>query len=178
MPLRTRFRRILPLLLCALPLPAFAAASLSGTITNKTTGKPSSGDDVVLIRLQQTMEETTRTRTDARGHYTLAVPDDGNDQLIGATRLYKHDLETGKRQTHDFGAGRFPGEFVFVPDAPDSPEDGGWLVGLVIDMPNETTDLVVLAACDIEAPPVGRIRIPHRVPPGFHGNFLPNRATA
>ncbi len=27
--------------------------------------------------------------------YTVAVPPDGNPQLAGATRLYKHDLETG-----------------------------------------------------------------------------------
>ncbi len=105
--------------------------------------------------------------------YAIAVPDDGNDQLIGATALYKHDLETGGRQVHDFGPGRFPGEFVFVPAAPDSREDEGWLIGLVIDMPRQTTDLVILDASAIAAPPVGSIRIPHRVPPGFHGNFLP-----
>jgi carotenoid cleavage dioxygenase len=109
--------------------------------------------------------------------YAIAVPDDGNDQLIGATALYKHDLETGGRQVHDFGPGRFPGEFVFVPDAPDSREDEGWLIGLVIDMPRQTTDLVILDASAIAAPPVGSIRIPHRVPPGFHGNFLPRHET-
>ena len=35
--------------------------------------------------------------------------------FLGATRLFKHDLETGTRQVHDFGPGRHPGEFVFVP---------------------------------------------------------------
>jgi hypothetical protein len=56
---------------------ALAAAPIAGVVTNRTTGKPAAGDDVVLIRLAQGMQESTRTRTDARGHFTLAVPDDG-----------------------------------------------------------------------------------------------------
>jgi 5-hydroxyisourate hydrolase-like protein (transthyretin family) len=51
------------------------ADSLTGTVTNKTTGKPSAGDDVVLIRLAQGMQELSRTKTDAKGHFTLTVPD-------------------------------------------------------------------------------------------------------
>ncbi len=58
-------------------LPVFAADSITGVVTNKTTNKPAAGDDVVLIRLQQGMQESTRTKTDARGRFTLAVPDEG-----------------------------------------------------------------------------------------------------
>ena len=105
--------------------------------------------------------------------YTMALPRWG-EPGDGSTRLYKHDLETGVRLTHDFGERRHPGEFVFTPAAPDSAEDGGWLIGLVIDMNTETTDLVILDAQDFEGEPVASIRIPHRVPPGFHGNWLPN----
>jgi len=45
--------------------------SITGTVTNKTTNKPAAGDDVVLIRLQQGMQEASRTKTDARGRFTL-----------------------------------------------------------------------------------------------------------
>ncbi len=58
-------------------MPAFAAANITGTVTNRTTGKPSVGDDVTLIRLAQGMQESTHAKTDAHGHYTLQVPDDG-----------------------------------------------------------------------------------------------------
>ena len=61
----------------ALPVAALAAAPITGTVTNKTTNKPAVGDEVVLIRLAQGMQEATRTTTDAHGHYTLVVPDDG-----------------------------------------------------------------------------------------------------
>lgn len=56
---------------------AHAAAPITGTVINKTNGKPAAGDDVVLIQLQQGMQESTRGVTDARGHFSLAVPDDG-----------------------------------------------------------------------------------------------------
>jgi hypothetical protein len=59
------------------PLAALAAAPITGVVTNKTTNKPSAGDTVVLIRLAQGMQESTRTTTDAHGRYTLDVPDDG-----------------------------------------------------------------------------------------------------
>jgi 5-hydroxyisourate hydrolase-like protein (transthyretin family) len=56
-------------------LSSFARAdSITGSVTNKTTNKPAVGDDVVLIRLQQGMQEATRTKTDAKGHFSLDVP--------------------------------------------------------------------------------------------------------
>lgn len=66
---------------------AFAATPITGVVTNKTTGKPSAGDSVTLIRLAQGMQEATHTTTDAHGHYTLEVPDDGL-HLVRVT----HDL--------------------------------------------------------------------------------------
>ena len=58
-------------------LAALAAAPITGVVTNRTTGKPAAGDDVVLIRLAQGMQESARTKTDARGHFSLDVPDEG-----------------------------------------------------------------------------------------------------
>ncbi len=53
------------------------AESITGTVINKTTNKPAVGDDVVLIRLAQGMQETTRTKSDSHGRFTLDVPDAG-----------------------------------------------------------------------------------------------------
>jgi hypothetical protein len=52
------------------------AAPLTGTVTNKTTNKPAVGDIVVMLNLSQGMQEGGRTKTDARGHFTLD-PGDG-----------------------------------------------------------------------------------------------------
>ena len=51
------------------------ADSITGVATNKTTNKPAAGDDVVLIRLAQGMQEAARTKTDAKGRFTLEIPD-------------------------------------------------------------------------------------------------------
>jgi carotenoid cleavage dioxygenase len=100
--------------------------------------------------------------------YTMAL----TGAFLGA-RLFKHDLETGSRQVHDFGEGRHPGEFVFVPADDGAAEDEGWLIGLVIDLKDETSELVILDAADFEGEALARIGIPHRIPPGFHGNWVP-----
>jgi carotenoid cleavage dioxygenase-like enzyme len=46
-------------------------------------------------------------------------------------------------------------------------------MGLVVDMAQETTALVILDAHDFTAPPLARVHLPHRVPAGFHGNWVP-----
>lgn len=59
-------------ILSLLILGSFAkAATITGTVTNKTTGKPSQGDTVVLIDVQAGMAEAARATTDAHGHYSL-----------------------------------------------------------------------------------------------------------
>ena len=54
-----------------------SAQTLSGTLKNGTTGKPAAGDDVILIKLGQGMEEAARTKADASGHFSFKVADQG-----------------------------------------------------------------------------------------------------
>ncbi|MGA9800796.1 MAG: carboxypeptidase regulatory-like domain-containing protein [Terriglobales bacterium] len=56
---------------------AAAAQTLSGTLKNGTTGKPAAGDDVILIKLGQGMEEAARTKSDASGKFSFNLPDNG-----------------------------------------------------------------------------------------------------
>jgi hypothetical protein len=50
------------------------AATVTGTVTDKTTGKPAVGDTVVLVDVQAGMGEVAHATTDARGHYALTEP--------------------------------------------------------------------------------------------------------
>ena len=104
--------------------------------------------------------------------YTMALPEAATPNAFSDHKLYKHDLEANTKQIHDFGPTRFPGEFVFVPRG--SGEDEGWLMGYVIDTATETTDLVIIDAQDFDGQPQAVVTIPHRIPPGFHGNWVPN----
>jgi hypothetical protein len=56
--------------------------TLTGVVTNGTTHKPAAGDDVILIKLGQGMEEQTRTKTDAHGEFNLGMPDGNAMHLI------------------------------------------------------------------------------------------------
>lgn len=100
--------------------------------------------------------------------YAVAAPEENNNFSLHHV-LYRHDLVSGRTDHHDFGADRHPGELVFIPNGPD--ETDGYLMGLIVDARTQTTDLVILDAANF-GKTLASIRIPHRVPPGFHGNWI------
>jgi Carboxypeptidase regulatory-like domain len=53
------------------------AAPVSGTVTDKTTGKPAAGDTVELLDVQASMGAVAHATTNAQGHYTLNTPGAG-----------------------------------------------------------------------------------------------------
>src|SRR5581483_11762267 len=73
---------LLRVLASAVLLLSAASGDITGKVTNATTGKPAAGDDVVLLRLSQGMDEIARTKTDARGQFTLKVSDAGAPHLV------------------------------------------------------------------------------------------------
>ena len=63
---------------------AASAATLTGTVTNGTTNKPGSGDDVVLLTLSNDgMKEEARVKTDGAGRFVFTVDSEGS-RLVGA----------------------------------------------------------------------------------------------
>jgi carotenoid cleavage dioxygenase-like enzyme len=92
----------------------------------------------------------------------------------GISTLIKRDFDAAAKETYAYGPGRFGMEAVFVPRTPDSAEDDGWLMTYVTDMTTRTADVVIMHAQDLAAGPVATIHIPHRVPIGFHGNWIPD----
>lgn len=108
--------------------------------------------------------------------YTVALRRNAADRFEPGQALIKHDLQTGARELHDFGADHAPGEFVFQPRNAQAAEDDGWLMGLVVNQREQTTDFVILHAADVSAAPQAVVKLPHRVPAGFHGNWVPSSA--
>lgn len=156
---------------------------------NGASGPDSSGTPFERLTIDPVAKRVTRKVIDAaaqefprpderltgkpyRYAYCVALPEAGTPGFLGDSRLFKHDLETATRQVHDFGKGRMPGEFVFVPKHATSGEDEGWLIGYVLDANTDTTDLVILDARNFTGPPQATITVPQRIPPGFHGNFI------
>ena len=71
------------LCLALILLSALASAqTLTGTVKNSTTGKPAAGDDVILLSLGQGMEEAGRTKTDAKGNFSLKLDNAQGPHLV------------------------------------------------------------------------------------------------
>ncbi len=101
--------------------------------------------------------------------YALGISHD-ETELIGFDTLVKYDNQSGAR-TELLLAGLEIDEATFVPDG--AGEDAGWLVAFAYDLAAKTSALLVIDASDIEAGPVARVRLPQRVPHGFHGTWSP-----
>ena len=89
----------------------------------------------------------------------------------GGDTLFKHDFVGGASAAHSFGADKIVGEFVFQPSSPEAAEDDGVLMGFVYDRRTDRSELAFLDAQTLEE--VASIVLPHRVPSGFHGNWVP-----
>jgi len=83
-------QKIVRITLCLFASVGAFAAQITGTVTNGTTNKPSSGDEVALLSLAGGMEEVGKTKTDSQGHYTLNVPDEGSPHLVRVLRQSVH----------------------------------------------------------------------------------------
>jgi hypothetical protein len=63
----------------------FASAEvLTGNVKNSTTSQPAGGDEVVLLSLGQGMEESGRTKTDAKGNFSFKLNDAGTPHVVRA----------------------------------------------------------------------------------------------
>ena len=95
---------------------------------------------------------------------------------VGTNKLVRYDLTTGSAVEHRFGTAESPGgpgETVFVPSTSGPADESiGWYIGYVYDPARDGSDLVIIDASDFAAQPVARIKLPHRVPYGFHGNWI------
>lgn len=92
------------------------------------------------------------------------------DGADGGNTLLKHDLVGDDTVARSFGHGKVLGEFVFHPSSADAAEDDGVLMGYVYDRATDRSELAVLSAYDLED--IASIKLPHRVPAGFHGNWV------
>jgi carotenoid cleavage dioxygenase-like enzyme len=145
------------------------------------------GGDAVLWRWKVNLDTgiVEERQLDDRGVEFPRV----DDRLVGAAARYsvavgngalvRYDLQRDIATEHRFGGGRHgapsaPGEAVFAPAVGQSDELAGWYLTYVYDPATDGSDLVVIDASDFEGDPVARIRLPRRVPHGFHGNWIPD----
>jgi carotenoid cleavage dioxygenase len=132
---------------------------------NLRTGAAAEGP---LDELSSEFPRVNERLTGAKTRHGYAV-----SSTRGSAAFLKYDLESGARQKHELGKGQVAGEGVFVSRPDPKSEDDGWLVSFTHDRAEGKSELRVIDCLDMTAGPVARIRIPQRVPYGFHGIWLP-----
>jgi carotenoid cleavage dioxygenase len=127
--------------------------------------------------LDQNRSDFTRINDDYAGYktrYVYSAHFDGRRSTM-FDALLKFDHETGRTQMHKFGPGRFGGEGAFAPATGGTDEDDGYVITFVWDENTQSSECVVIDARHFEAEPVARIKIPYRVPFGFHAGWVSAR---
>jgi len=90
------------------------------------------------------------------------------------TGLVKYNNDTGQHSQWDYGPGVFGSETVFAPKPGadrNSAEDDGYVITLATDSSNWESHCLVFDATDIVQGPIARVKLPHRVPSGFHATW-------
>lgn len=105
--------------------------------------------------------------------YASAVATSSSGNEFGGN-LVRLDAASSDSEVIDLGPGRAAGEWVMVPRDDAAAEDDGWLISLVHDRSTDRSELLVLDAADPAAEPVASVKLPARVPLGFHGNWIPD----
>lgn len=120
------------------------------------------------IRIELPRINEGRTGHPYRFFYAAEQPT--NAEFRGVVR---YDLEFGSIQRYGVPEGDQNSEPVFVARPGSSVEDDGWLLVCVYRQVTDTSDLVILDGKNIENAPIATIRLPRRIPAGFHGAWLP-----
>jgi carotenoid cleavage dioxygenase-like enzyme len=94
------------------------------------------------------------------------------NEALASDAIAHIDLQTGVRQLHRLTDGDSTGEPVFVARNATAPEGDGWLLAVVHRGADNRSDLIILDAQDVAAPPIAAIELPCRVPAGFHGSWV------
>ena len=97
----------------------------------------------------------------------------GNAMVDTWANIVRYDRQGGRSVVHDFGKWQWPSEPVFVPRSSDAAEDDGFVLCTVYDGITDGSYLAVLDARNMDAKPLAKCHLQHRIPLGFHGNFAP-----
>lgn len=112
-----------------------------------------------------------------KNKYVYAAVGDPMPKISGVVKL---DLSKGEREecivsTRMFGAGCYGGEPFFVarePENPEAEEDDGYVVSYVHDEKSGESRFLVMDAKTPNLDIVAAVKLPRRVPYGFHGLFV------
>jgi carotenoid cleavage dioxygenase len=109
-------------------------------------------------------------------HGYIACDSNPEFRVGGFNGISHVDHKTGKTDTYDVGTACATNEPVFVPRSADAAEGDGFLLANIYDAERKASHLIILDAQNVGAGPLATAYLDHRVPFGFHGNWMPGQA--
>lgn len=86
--------------------------------------------------------------------------------------IVHYDHRLGRQLEFALPAGDRVSEPVFAARPGALDEGDGWLLAVVYRRREDRSDLIVLDARAVDRGPIATIKLPHRVPAGFHGSWI------
>ena len=112
-----------------------------------------------------------RRRTGLKSrHAWYVTTDESADWGFEFSGICHLDLDSGKTDRWEPGVLERAGEAFFAPTG--KAEGEGWLLTYAYDRTTDRSHLAILDAQDVAKGPVARVRLPVRVPFGFHGLWV------
>ncbi|MFM0174214.1 carotenoid oxygenase family protein [Paraburkholderia sediminicola] len=108
-----------------------------------------------------------------RHGWLAAHPDDGGEPFSQIARV--DHANPRALDIYRLADGDATSEPVFVPRTIDAAEGDGWILAVAYRGAEQRSDLLVFDALRVAAGPIATVEIPHRVPNGFHGNWVAAR---
>ncbi len=133
--------------------------------TGETSEQPLSdlNTEFCLPNLQRLGDKT-------RYSYHQLIPTDL--QTLAFEALVKFDHEDGSHELHRYPRGWYPSEASFAPGLRGGGEDDGYVVTMATNGADYASEAWVYDARRIADGPVARVRLPARVPAGFHATWV------
>ncbi|RVW78648.1 9-cis-epoxycarotenoid dioxygenase NCED1, chloroplastic [Vitis vinifera] len=139
------------------------------------------GDEEIILVAPNAISIENLVHNIEKVHFSLEkVRINLRNSSVSRTTLSQKNLElgsinpsyVGKRNRRLYGAGCFGGEPLFVAKDGASEEDDGYIVSYVHDEKSGASRFVVMDAKSQTLDVVATVKLPRRVPYGFHGLFV------
>jgi carotenoid cleavage dioxygenase-like enzyme len=107
------------------------------------------------------------------GYSLSSGAEDDHMAYDGATGFLKFDMHSGEAQHFRLDKGVAPAEPFFVANPGAAAEDEGYLLSFVYQPDTQSSELWVMDATQVSMGPIAKVKMPQRVPMGFHGVWVP-----
>jgi len=88
-------------------------------------------------------------------------------------RIIKYDFGKNTNEVYELSEELEGAEPIFIPAENQKSEDEGYLMLYVFNKESNKSDLVIFDAQSIQSGPRATVKLPQRVPFGFHGSWVP-----